>query len=198
MKLLGSVLQEAGFIINEDYFNTERPYTDFLILEAFGQLLDATTFGPDAAAPLCAAAAVDLLAYLKWLNEGQSQVLPPIPENWRILRAFSVSTEGGDFTVLARTAWMAEEAISYLDLTNTPRAGDPAELSGPDERERWGDNVKIVKIILGSASRPSEHVVYNAVETISYETLFDQSRWIYDFENDTLVLAVVLGVPTKV
>lgn len=195
LKVIGQVITHAGIVMNEDYLNTERPSTDYLILEGMGQMLDAVAFGPEAAAPLCAVAALDLFNYVKWLNDGDITKLPAVPEGWEVLRAFHVEDEfDPSYTVLARSAWAAEQAVSYLDLAGDTKAGDPINLFSDEEMERWEPTVQITKLMLGNATRPGEETIYSVTETVAYEDLREQSRWSFDWQNDTMILAVVLGI----
>lgn len=189
IEMIGEAAQECGALFDEI-----NPTDNlWLLYEAFGQAMDAGTFGPAVTMPVALAAGVDLLRWLQSLAGESLGKLTAGEHTNLLMRPYRVATEAWDCRVFARSEWMAQYAI-YKLWNDRDSQAEEVVLDLQEETDCWGETVRVARILLTHVSDPAQHVVHTEVQTVMLNALIqDQDRWLYDAASDTLVLAAIYG-----
>lgn len=164
-------------------------YQKLILYEALGQQLEAAMFGHDAARAQCLAAAADLQLALErcWTSGGPGF-------DWDYFNVHLVDA-GETYVVMARTGWMAEQALIYMDKAKHALAFDTLTLADPQERQTYEPEngmVPICEICVSKLDTDHPIICFNFV-MVSYADLISQARWEFNPASEDFVLAVLLN-----
>ncbi len=193
LPLLREMINEAAEQAGVSYDSASESLKSWLIYEAFGQAIDSAAFGPAVTAPVAYLAGLDLLHWTQWLEGESLHALTCGPDAWKVFRTYRAATEAWDLRIFARSEWMAKYAVHQV-ANDWDVSIEEITLPVDEEREMWGESVRLAEIWLNHVSDPTRRVVSTETNPYMIEPLLvEPYRWMYDLVNDRLPLAAVYG-----